>query len=673
MPEPGCDIFLNRLFEGKLPELEQPPGANPSSEPPSPEVLSILRFLSPGSDDSEFILQYQKLLANQAFEAGAAVVGLAMAAICAGGRDFSRLEYWYKEIPPLLRRPQLTPAAQAFLLLQQALVEMIALGNPRAAAATFLRQRRAAEQAGSSSLQLLGAAWHAYCFTWTGDLAQAEIIIKDAAPLLSFSTAAPAAVFQYLTSSGMIRCLCGDPAAGLRQLTELSRRPAFVLAPAPMQLLTLGHLLDACTLAGNLDQIEETAARLRQLAIPTDNDFHRSYLHFALGMAALSLGRPHKALRHSEEANLRAGLCRSPIPQRMGALLHGMVLADLGRREEALRHFEQWLQPWRDGAFYLIAAFGYLEISALKAGAGEYEPARLAWRQAHALLPPGERMPQLYRPRSFHEKLAARLFPVTPAPPREVPVRITTLGDFAMEINRKRLCLRSWRGRQSRNLLFALIVHDGQKIPREQLSALLWPDSDGDLADNNLNVTLSRLRRVGYDSAQAPPPWLAAKNRRIWLDRELCQVDALEFRNRLTEILRQTTASPALAELLESYTGPFLPNLTGWPWIDNFRDQLTRLYAEGVMRLTDELLANDQSHAALKLLTKAGGHAPLHEDIWARHMQIYLENDEAARALAVYRQAAAALAAGMGVKPGARLQEMARQASNRPARQVWTK
>jgi hypothetical protein len=39
---------------------------------------------------------------------------------------------------------------------------MIALGDPRAAAATFLRQRRAAEQAGSSPLQLLGAAWHAY-------------------------------------------------------------------------------------------------------------------------------------------------------------------------------------------------------------------------------------------------------------------------------------------------------------------------------------------------------------------------------------------------------------------------------------------------------------------------------------------------------------------------------
>ncbi|MBN2706793.1 MAG: hypothetical protein JXR89_10175, partial [Deltaproteobacteria bacterium] len=90
MPEPGHNLSLNHLFEGRLPDLTRLPSAD-HSDPTSLEALSILRFLSPGPDDSEFILQYQKLLVNQAFEAGAAVVGLAMAAICAGGRDFSRL------------------------------------------------------------------------------------------------------------------------------------------------------------------------------------------------------------------------------------------------------------------------------------------------------------------------------------------------------------------------------------------------------------------------------------------------------------------------------------------------------------------------------------------------------------------------------------------------------
>lgn len=670
---------LTSLFEGNLPALAQQLSQRSFDlTRESPERLELLQLLvrGPSGPPPDFVQFHHRFLANRDCEAAAAVVGLSIAAVFDSGRDLGRLDHWYEEIPKLLAETRLSAQARAFLLFQQALVEMIRHGDPTRAAATFQRQRRAAEQAMSSSLQLLGAAWHTYCFTWSGDLAQAEIILKDAAPLLKTAGTAPAALFQYQTSAGLISALCGDAAAGVEKLLELSQHPAFTAIPPPMQLLLLGHLLDARIIAGDLDNLERTAERIRNLAIPADNDFHRSYLHFALGMAALNLGRPHKALRHSEEAELRADLSQSPIPIRMGALLRGLALTNLDHRHDALTHLKKWVKRWQECDFHLPAALGYLEISALHAASGDLDQARQAWHQAHARLPAGEKMPHLYRPQSYYEKLADQLFPqkrVFLPTSGDYAVTITTLGDFFMEINGKPISARDWRGRQSLKLLFAMIVHGGQNVSREQLAALLWPDSDGDLADNSLNVTLSRLRRVGYDNGQKPPSWLVSKNCRLWLATDLCRVDALEFRDNLTGMLKQPGENNDLGKLLDTYTGAFLPTISGLLWVDKFRDELRQLYVRGVLRRVDELQTENQGESALELLEKASGHAPIHEEIWAQRMQICIDNGETAQALNAYQQAAANLAAGMNLEPGARLKELARIASRRPTRKPRTR
>ena len=75
-------------------------------------------------------------------------------------------------------------------------------------------------------------------------------------------------------------------------------------------------------------------------------------------------------------------------------------------------------------------------------------------------------------------------------------------------------------------LLLALIGEGGYKVPAERLSDLLWPDSDGDQAAQNLKVALHRLRRLGCAPDEAPVNWIHVKHGHVSLARSLCWVDA---------------------------------------------------------------------------------------------------------------------------------------------------
>ncbi len=660
---------LSPLFEGDFAAMaSQLTRLSPGAETASPARLELFRRLLSGPCGlAELEPFYSDFLSNDDHEAAAACVGLAVAAGIDSGSELGRLGIWQERIPGLLARKAVTPAARAFLLMHQALVEVYGQGDLSKADATCKKQRLAAEKASSAALQLMGATWHAYCFTWSGDLARSEIILEDAASLVSTAPIAPPVLCQFLATRGLISSLYGRTQDGLRFLNEAIGHPAFAALPPQVQLLPLMHLLETHIIAGNPAEVEHLGERVRDLAIPAGNDFLRSYLHFALGMAALNLGRPHKALLHCDEADLRARQSQSPIAVRMNALLRGFSLSDLGRHQEALAHLEEWIERWQACGFYLIAALGCLEISALQAASGKFDKARQAWHQAHALIPAGEKMPSLYRPQNYYSGLAARLFPPEngQAPlVEEYPVQITTLGGFCLKIGQRLIYDRDWHGRQSRNLLFALIVQGGLRVPKEQLADLLWPDSDGDLAANSLNVTVTRLRRVGGEPGHKPLPWLVVKNRCISLAGSLCRVDVLDFQTRITEILQRLEPAPALAEVLNTYTGTFLPNITEFLWINTFRGDLERLYVHGVLRLVDGLLADQQPQAARRLLEQAGGHAPLNEEIWARRLRICLDAGENAMALVLYHQAMVALEAAFGVEPGTRLQELAMAAGH---------
>ncbi len=122
------------------------------------------------------------------------------------------------------------------------------------------------------------------------------------------------------------------------------------------------------------------------------------------------------------------------------------------------------------------------------------------------------------------------------------PIRIRTFGNMRIEIGDTVICDRRWRGGRTRLLLKALIAYGGTNVPYEHLADTLWPDNDGDRAEQNLKVALSRLRRLGCRKGEEPIQWIAVKSKKVSLVRPLCAVDSIVFREAVVvQPIRQDT------------------------------------------------------------------------------------------------------------------------------------
>lgn len=124
--------------------------------------------------------------------------------------------------------------------------------------------------------------------------------------------------------------------------------------------------------------------------------------------------------------------------------------------------------------------------------------------------------------------------------------------------------------RRIRALLAVLAAYKHTALTRELAVDLLWPNSDGDSAINNLNQTVFQLRRVLDPSYQQgdSPEYIVSSSEQVRFADDLVRVDVEEIRG-LTQRLagvtwagRQKVASRAIALV----RGPFLADMPYETW-----------------------------------------------------------------------------------------------------------
>lgn len=604
---------------------------------------------------------FSLFLAADDLDACCACVGGALMKIWEEGRDFSLYAPWLERSERLLQQSQrISPLAQSFLLFQQGVAEMTGAADLAKAGRSFCQQQQSAEQAGSASLRFIGAAAHAYCLTWSGNLAKGELLLLDAVPLLTNPQLNPLSLVQHQITLAIIKTIQGKPLQSIGILQQILAHPMFPAAPPSLQLQAYNVLLDSQIVAGNLAETAAIAEKIRALAVPEQNNFFRCYLNFCLGMAALASGRPHKALAHAEEAAVRAETGNSAIAERMNALLVGQTFSDLGHEKQALEHLNAWHSRWMAADYTLIAALGKLEETAIYLRLGQMGKARDQWRRAHELNPPGEQMFHLYRPESFYIELKQQLFASSETVFQTChhSVCIKTLGEFYLEINGQRLYDRDWKGRQTKNLLKILLAFGGYKISMNAIAAMLWPDADGDLALNSLYVALSRLRKIGLQNGNQPIPWLVSRHGKLSLIDSLCCIDALIFRDKMKNALREPEDAQQLQQALDLYTGNFLAADFSLPGIDTCRKELRRMYIKGILRQAASLASQNDCRAQVTLLEQALSYDPHNEILYRELMQSHLSQGNHGKALETYDRAAKILNTAFGILPGNALQAL---------------
>jgi ATP/maltotriose-dependent transcriptional regulator MalT/DNA-binding SARP family transcriptional activator len=156
------------------------------------------------------------------------------------------------------------------------------------------------------------------------------------------------------------------------------------------------------------------------------------------------------------------------------------------------------------------------------------------------------------------------------------PVRVRTLGPFAVEVDDVLLSFTRKTPRKPLELLQALVAFGGRAVPSETLCSALWPDSEADDAEAALRVTLSRLRKL-LRCEEA----VVLRDGKLSLDEGLCWVDSWSLEH-LSADAEARPRSGRGENLMELYRGSFLENEREEPWMLATRERLRRRFAEVV-------------------------------------------------------------------------------------------
>lgn len=117
----------------------------------------------------------------------------------------------------------------------------------------------------------------------------------------------------------------------------------------------------------------------------------------------------------------------------------------------------------------------------------------------------------------------ARAMRLAPPPQASVhwpwPVRVRTLGGFAIEVDDRAVSAEGKQQKRPLELLQALVALGGS-AGRERLADLLWPEAEGDRALDALEVALRRLRQLlgGPDAVPLRGGRLTLDPHHVWVD-----------------------------------------------------------------------------------------------------------------------------------------------------------
>lgn len=247
------------------------------------------------------------------------------------------------------------------------------------------------------------------------------------------------------------------------------------------------------------------------------------------------------------------------------------------------------------------------------------------------------------------------------------PLRIATLGRFAVWKGHTLIPSKAWLRRRAGELFRFLLLQPGRKAGREVVLEALWPEHDERSAADLLHQSTSALRHILEPNLpdKLPSRYLNYEGEEIRLVLPAGSVVDFEvFRTRLRSAVT-SRHTDALQEALDLYQGELLPMDRYREWTDALRTRLAELHLEGLVTLASLYLEQERFTDALDRV-----HQALHLDPWNEEavrvgMLTYLKLGSAPYALRLYRRLAEVLNQELGLIPRRDLQELAESIQNR--------
>lgn len=229
------------------------------------------------------------------------------------------------------------------------------------------------------------------------------------------------------------------------------------------------------------------------------------------------------------------------------------------------------------------------------------------------------------------------------------PLKIYTLGRFSILKNGKPIPFSRKVQERPLFMLKVLIAMGGREIREEDISDILWPEVDGDLAHHSFGTTLYRLRSL-IDLPQA----IILHEGRLTLDSRYCWIDAWAFERLLKEVEAKRWRDDAISlsqKAIKIYRGAFLAKETEHPWLISIRERLRSKFLKIVNQLGEYWCQNNQWGMALECYQKGFEVDDLGEEFCKGLMICYQNLGLGANALSLYNRFEKRVKAVLGIGP----------------------
>jgi DNA-binding SARP family transcriptional activator len=223
------------------------------------------------------------------------------------------------------------------------------------------------------------------------------------------------------------------------------------------------------------------------------------------------------------------------------------------------------------------------------------------------------------------------------------PIKIRTLGAFRLEKDGEPVRFPGKVQRRPLDLLKITIALGGREVDTRRIIDGLWPEAEGDAAEDAFASALRRLRLLLGD-----PAALALQDDKLSLDPQRVWVDAWA----LEHLLERKDAAPAdFAQVLALYRGAFLEKESGAAWAWPLRERLRNRFLRELARHGQLLMRDKHCEEAIRLFERGLEADDLAEELYCNLMRCYQALGRRAEALGVYERCRKLLSSRLGVTP----------------------
>ncbi|MDH3446344.1 MAG: hypothetical protein OEN50_20665, partial [Deltaproteobacteria bacterium] len=277
--------------------------------------------------------------------------------------------------------------------------------------------------------------------------------------------------------------------------------------------------------------------------LTTFSNCDRFAYYLATACLELARGNLAAAVSYQEQALQAALKINMPMVVAIGRLLSASIIHKHGKCDEAREHVKLSLQSARQAEARFIEFMGLLTEAELAFDEDDHATGLTSLTKAMALgREHGYMNSFLWRPAAIAKLCAIALeadiepeyvrrligehrFPPPPsvAELEQWPwrIKVFTLGRFNVLVNDRPLEFGRKAQRKPIELLKLLVALGGRTVSELRVAEILWPEADGDMAQQSLSTTLHRLRRLlGSDDA------IQRQSARLTINPRLCWVDA---------------------------------------------------------------------------------------------------------------------------------------------------